>query len=108
MIEAIPTPFDLMYTNILLALFAGGVITLVVGISLEHYKIILSGLGVVLTVMMLMGVGISDSNDYREQINDQLLTLECEEYEEAYELYKKEFIKTEYQKRCVENLEWWK
>ncbi len=58
--------------------------------------------------LLLAFLSLSIVYEWDQAVKDQVESLECEEYEEAYELYKKEFIKTEYQKRCVDTRnDWW-
>jgi hypothetical protein len=55
---------------------------------------------------------INNNNAYDtwlEQVKEQIDSLECENLQEAYEIYKQNFIKEKFLFECVDTREaWWK
>lgn len=105
MIEAIPTPFTHFLTISFIMVLSGLMISIFGQFINDGMKI--GGVVILIGGFLVLVINISTGLDYASQIKDQLLTLDCEQYEEAYELYEKEFIKTEYQERCIDDKEWW-
>lgn len=111
MIEAIPYQIMIGQTYGFFFSMAGlalGLLTVFFHIDEDSLRFIVLGLAIVAVGVVVFVIGMNEELQYENQIKEQLLTLECEQYQEAYELYQKEFIKTEYQNRCVDDREWWK
>lgn len=110
MIETIPYQVMIGQTYGVFFLMAG----LVLGLFIAFFrmeevtlKFIVLGIVIIAVGVTIFLIGGFEELHYNNQIKEQLLTLECEQYQEAYELYEKEFIKGEYQNRCVDDVEWW-
>lgn len=111
MIEEIIRPDQTLWIAIFiggLAMMFGGII---VSMGLERFK---TGIGIMLfgAIIFLGLIVYPDSdglNSWNNSVQEQINSLHCEDLQEAFELYKKEYIKEKFVFECVDTREmWWK
>lgn len=117
MIEEIATPV----TNDLLKLLSI-IIPIIGGLCICYILIHYNKPGWVITIIYIACViiglsffmsNISETtsiiNEWEDQVNQQVASLNCKDLEEAYHIYKMEFIKEKFLFECVDTREmWWK
>jgi len=117
MIEEIVRPDTTIYPLIGIAVtIILGAIWCVIMIKTENQS---TGLGiilaltiasfVVLLMIILTSYASAISDEWKEQVDEQIESLDCSEFEDAYNIYGLESIKEKYRSKCIDiKEEWWK
>ena len=86
-----------------------GLFTMIKSVNLG---IVITLVSICIAVTLTSFFAISDGQDkseWLEQVHQQVESLQCQDLEDAYEIYKLEFIKEKFLFECVDTREgWWK
>ena len=108
MIEEIVRPhFELFIALLFSIIPVGLLITKFSKIDDDFSLLLFLIVSVIISITGFVFVEYANS-EWIDSVKEQVLSLDCSQYEEAYEMYKYSFIKEEYVKNCTETvLEWW-
>jgi len=110
MIEEITRPESSSFIWIGMFMILGGIfasVNILFTDKRDLYFVIAACVTVFGVIILAIGILDSDTDEWNKQIDEQIESLDCSEFEEAYNIYGLESIKEKYLFRCVDTREGW-
>ena len=106
--EIVRPPFELFIALLFSTIPVGFLIVRLSKVDDDFYLLLALIVSVIISITGFVFI-VQANSEWIDSVKEQVLSLDCSQYEEAYEMYKYSFIKEEYVKNCTDiALGWWK